>query len=227
MEVEFMDASVLSTTQSTPPPPSPAEPVEEGPMTKSLPPDAPKNTWVANVADSAIVYPPVGTYDFQLAPMKRVDRNLSVYYAGVKDPISKKRWAFTIGTPTCYVQFATSAFEGEAPNSRALLCPLYFDHTHALPDHSPFMAFLDHVEAISNRLKSMLATQRDVSTWQSPLKLENGFIVGVQAKIRTDTVRQAILQSNGTLKCCLRMTCVYFAKERSGISFELIEAYSP
>jgi hypothetical protein len=89
------------------------------------------------------------------------------------------------------------------------------------------MAFLDHVEAISNRLKSMLATQRDVSTWQSPLKLENGFIVGVQAKIRTDTVRQAILQSNGTLKCSLRMTRVYFAKERNGISFELIEVYKP
>ena len=66
-----------------------------------------------------------------------------------------------------------------------------------------------------------------MTQWLSPLKLENGFISGIQAKIKNDNVRQAIIASGGVLKCCLKLTCVYFAKQRSGLSFELIEVHAP
>jgi hypothetical protein len=204
--------------------------VDEDSMPKSEPTMSPTTPWIATevTPNNYVVYPPVASYDFQIAPKKRVDRYLDVYYVGIRDPLSKRRWAFTIGTPACYVQFANTTFEGDAPNSRALLCPLYFDGSSALPDHAPFLGFLDHIDGISNKLKSMMsALGRDVADWQSPLKLENGFIVGLQAKIKTDAVRNAIIENNGQLKCCLKMTCVYFAKERSGISFELIEAVHP
>jgi hypothetical protein len=236
-ETKTMDMEVQSTPVSAPEPtPTPVsrslavEYLDEGSMPKSEPTMSPSTPWVATemTPNNYLVYPPVASYDFQIAPKKRVDRYLDVYYVGVKDPLSKRRWAFTIGTPTCYVQFAKTTFEGEAPNSRALLCPLYFDGSVALPDHAPFLGFLDHIDGISNKLKGMMtALGRDVADWQSPLKIENGFIVGLQAKIKTDAVRNAIVMNNGQLKCCLKMTCVYFAKERSGISFELIEAIQP
>ena len=160
--------------------------LDEGTMPKSEPTMSPTTPWVASemTPNNYLVYPPVASYDFQIAPKKRVDRYLDVYYVGVKDPLSKRRWAFTIGTPTCYVQFAKTTFEGEAPNSRALLCPLYFDGSIALPDHAPFLGFLDHIDGISTKLKSMMSAPvlgRDVTDWQSPLKIENGFIVGLQA----------------------------------------------
>lgn len=159
--------------------------------------------------------------------MKKVDRNLDVYYAGVLDPVCKKRWAFTLGTPTCYVTFANVAFEGEPKNSRVLISPHYTASSAGTPESSLFQEFMEHVEGISQRFKTIMQNyyDRDVSNWLSPFKVENGFIVGMQAKVRNDNIRQAILCGNGSLKCVLKLTCVYFAKGRSGLSFELVEAH--
>ena len=195
-------------------------------MPKANPPVCPGGIWTAAPTESA-AYPRVSTYDFQLSAMKKVDRNLDVYYAGILDPTSNRRWAFTLATPTCYVSFASVAFEGEPKNSRVILSPHFGTNSIGSPDSSLFQEFMEHVEGISYRFKVMLQNffNRDVSQWQSPFKTENGFIVGMQAKVKNDNVRQLILTGNGSLKCTLKLTCVYFAKGRSGLSFELVEAH--
>lgn len=195
-------------------------------LPKSNPPTSPNGPWVSAATDST-AYPRVSSYDFQVSTMKRVDRNLDVFFAGVMDPVCRKRWAFTIGTPSCLVSFANVAFEGEPKNSRVLISPNYTFNGSGSPDSSLFQEFMDHVEGISQRFKTMMQTyyDRDVSNWQSPFKVENGFIVGMQAKVKNDNIRQLVLAGSGHLKCVLKLTCVYFAKGRSGLSFELVEAH--
>jgi hypothetical protein len=201
---------------------------EMGTLPKCNPPEPPTNPWVAAPTDSTS-YPRISAYDFQVSQVKRVDRDLDVYYAGITDPITKRRWAFTIGTPTCYVTFAPSTYEGEPKNCRVLLSPHFYTNSSNLPDTSAFEEFMQHVDGISNRFKTIMSSYygREVEDWSSPLKIENGFIVGIQAKIKNDDVRQAVLLSDGVLKCSLKLICVYFARGRSGLSFELTEAHEP
>ena len=89
------------------------------------------------------------------------------------------------------------------------------------------MTFLDHIEEVSNKLKVITAPLSDVSHWQAPIKYSDGLIMGIQAKVKTDLVRNAIMMNNGVVKCCLKLTCVYFVNQRSGLAFELIEAHAP
>jgi hypothetical protein len=119
-----------------------------------------------------------------------------------------------------------STFEKDAPNSRVLICPPFNDGL-TTPDQASFMAFLDHIDEVSNKLKDIVKALSDVSHWQSPIRIVDGLMVGLQAKVKTDVVRNAIMMNNGVVKCCLKLTCVYFANQRSGLAFELIEAHAP
>ena len=97
------------------------------------------------------VYADPESYQFIISKKKRVDRTLDVYYVGVMDPITQRPWSFSIGTPRCFVTFQTSQFENDAPNSRALVCPMYGDGQN--PNTEPFLVFVNHLSALSDALK--------------------------------------------------------------------------
>ena len=108
--VSRQSATVVSETSSTSLP-------DNKPLAKCEPMVPPASQWnVSPLTGNIVSYPSILSYDFRIASKKRVDRYLDVYYCGIKDPVSKRRWAFTIGAPKCYVQFASSAFETEPPN---------------------------------------------------------------------------------------------------------------
>jgi hypothetical protein len=216
----FPAASTLAVTTETP---VPETKEEDTTQSKSHPPT--NHGWMV-AAQSYVSYPSVASYDFQLSPKKRIDRYLDVYYCGVKDPLSRRRWAFTVGSPVAYVQFVQSTFEKDAPNSRAIICPPFNNGT-STADQASFMTFLDHIDDVSNKLKDITKALSDVTHWQSPIRYSDGLMIGLQAKVKTDVVRNAIMMNNGVVKCCLKLTCVYFANQRSGLAFELIEAHAP
>ena len=168
------------------------------------------------------VYADPNSYQFIISKKKRVDRTLDIYYVGVMDPITQRPWSFSIGTPRCFVTFQSSQYEKDAPNSRALVCPMYGDGQN--PNVEPFLVFVNHLSAISDALKQRFVDMRcDVSDWMSPIRDENGFIIGVPAKVKSDHVRQIILNGSSNVVCCLKIVCVYFAKKRSGLSLELLD----
>ena len=168
------------------------------------------------------VYTDPNSYQFIISKKKRVDRTLDIYYVGVMDPITQRPWSFSIGTPRCFVTFQSSQYEKDAPNSRALVCPMYGDGQN--PNVEPFLVFVNHLSAISDALKQRFVDMRcDVSDWMSPIRDENGFIIGVPAKVKSDHVRQIILNGSSNVVCCLKIVCVYFAKKRSGLSLELLD----
>jgi hypothetical protein len=218
----FPTASTISVTAETPVPETKDE-EETTTLPKCHPPTNP--AWTI-ATQNYVSYPPITSIEFQLSPKKRIDRFLDIYYCGVKDPLSKRRWAFTVGSPVSYVQFVQSTYEKDAPNSRVLICPPFNDGV-STADQASFMTFLDHIEEVSNKLKLITAPLSDVSHWQAPIKYSDGLMMGVQAKVKTDLVRNAIMMNNGVVKCCLKLTCVYFANQRSGLAFELIEAHAP
>ena len=57
----------------------------------------------------------------------------------------------------------------------------------------------------------------------SPLRIENGFFMGLIIKFKNPNVRLSILAYPYNLKCVVRLTCLYVTKTRSGVSFEVIE----
>jgi hypothetical protein len=92
------------------------------------------------------------------------------------------------------------------------------------PNVEPFLVFVNHLSAISDALKQRFVDMRcDVTDWMSPIRDENGFIIGVPAKVKSDHVRQIILNGSSNVVCCLKIVCVYFAKKRSGLSLELLD----
>ena len=170
-------------------------------------------------------YPEVSTYDFQVSKKKRVDRDLDVFYVGIRDWY-QRQWSFVIPTPPCFVTF-TAVFKGEAHNSWALLCPMYGDATNP-QDAAPMISFLDHMNKISLALQQQMCTiDRDfANNWVSPLKTtEDGFLMGMNVRVKKDNVRNCIISCPYNIKCVVKLTCIYSTKQRCGLSFEVIEAF--
>ena len=226
-----MDAPVFryNSTPSETSKMSPGEDASSTPsfVTQALPKAQPPTPLFSSIdtaySTTPVSYPDPDTYNFQLSKKKRADRSLDIYYCGVLDTYNRS-WSFTIVTPPCFMVFAKT-FENEAPNSRALLCPMYRDGSVDVPTAEPFLKFLQHIEDISQYLKARMTDDRNyTSFWTSPLRIENGLLEGLQAKIKTDSVRTAILAHPYNTRGFLKLTCIYFANRRSGISFELVEA---
>ena len=158
------------------------------------------------------------SYQFIISKKKRVDRTLDVYYVGVMDPITQRPWSFSIGTPRCFVTFQTSQFENDAPNTRALVCPMYGDGQN--PNTEPFLVFVNHLSALSDALKQRFVDMRcDVRDWMSPIQEENGFIIGVPVKVKSDHVRQVVINGGSNVVCCLKIICVYFCQQKERSEF--------
>ena len=170
----------------------------------------------------APVYVDPTSYQFIISKKKRVDRNLDVYFIGVNDPITNRPWAFTLGTPKCFVTFSTSQYTTDEPESRALVCPMYGDGQN--PNTEPFLQFVHHLDGVSNALKERFMMMRcNVSDWLTPIKENNGFVQGVQVKVKNTHVREVIRAGASNVVCCVKISCCYFAKKRSGLSLELLD----
>ena len=61
--------------------------------------------------------------------------------------------------------------------------------------------------------------------WVSPLKTQDGFLMGMNARVKSDNVRNCIISCPYNIRCVVKLTCIYSTKQRCGLSFEVIEAY--
>ena len=98
-----------------------------------------------------------------------------------------------IPSPPCFVTF-TAVYKGKAQNSQALLCPLYGDTTNPWGP-APMIAFLEHTNNISLTLQEKMCTI-DVAfanDWVSPLKTQDGFLMGMNVRVKSNNVRNCII----------------------------------
>ena len=82
------------------------------------------------------------------------------------------------------------------------------------PDPTAFVAFLNHLNGISECLRVKLREKDTVNNWLSPLRIENGFLMGLIVNIKNPSIRFSILANPYNLKCVVRLTCLYVAKKR-------------
>ena len=129
------------------------------------------------------------------------------------DPITHCPWSFSIGTPRCFVTFQTSQSKKHVPNTCALVCPMYGDGQKPNVEH--FLILVNHLCALSDALKQRFVGMRcDVSDWMSPVREENSFIIGLPANVKSDHVRQVVLNGGGSVVCCLKLfVCTLPRKE--------------
>lgn len=185
-----------------------------------------ESAWVASVSPEihGATYPLVNSYNFVMQPLKLVNPNLDIIPIGLNHGHGGRTWAFTITSPPCTATFIQSKYDGT--QARARLSPNAPDG-HSVEYPAQFIAFIDHLDQISNRLKEMLEKEQYVTDkWNSPFIEEDGNLQGVYVKVKNPTVRNIISQGGVNLKCTIKLTCIYFTKERCGLSFELVAAYN-
>ena len=61
---------------------------------------------------------------------------------------------------------------------------------------------------------------------KTPFIEEDGNLQGVYVKVKNPCVRNLINQGGINLKCTIKLTCAYFTRDRCGLSFELVTAYT-
>ena len=93
-----------------------------------------------------LIFPNVEKYKFKIQ---------DIYYIGMKSPASNKRWSLSLGTPTCTVQKLYAQRNRGTTHDRFLLLPDYYNQAHG----SDFCNFLDHMEAVSERIGKLLFDQ--------------------------------------------------------------------
>ena len=91
------------------------------------------------------------------------------------------------------------------------------------PNSLMFVAFLNHLNGISECLRVKLSEKDTVNNWLSPLRIENGFLMGLIVKIKNPNVSLSIFANPYNLKCVVRLICLYVMKKRGGVSFEVIK----
>ena len=185
-----------------------------------------ESAWVASVSPEihGATYPLVNAYNFVTQPLKMVSANLDIVPIGLNHGQGGRSWAFTITSPPCTATFIQSKYDG--PHSRARLSPNAPDGTN-VEYPAQFIAFIDHLDQISNRLKTMLEKEQySVENWNTPFIEEDGNLQGVYVKVKNPCVRNLINQGGINLKCTIKLTCAYFTRDRCGLSFELVAAYT-
>ena len=174
-------------------------------------------------------YPLISSYNFVVQSQRLINPNLSVYFIGINTGPNTRAWSLTLQSPPCFVKFIASHYEGEGEKCRALLTPQPLDGNNVVVFPMDFMAFIDHVDQVSDRLEQIMREQYglDTSNWSSPMKkTEEGIFAGMFAKVKSPIARRSIENNPNRVRCSLRLTCVYHTPERSGLSFELTGAYN-
>lgn len=169
-------------------------------------------------------YPDPISMDFAITRTKRVNRGVDVYFVGIRHGFQSRPWNYTIQSPPCSIQFVYTKFQ-TMDQSRILLSPCVLDGSFTSYP-AEFMAFVDHVENLSERLKSeMNGIKADTSNWKHPFKYSDGICLGIYAKVKNHNLKEQIKTSNNRVKCTLKLSCVYISSESAGMTFELTSAY--
>ena len=157
---------------------------------------------------------------------KRVGQpnSLQVYFIGIRHGYGGRPWSVNVQSPPCHVRFDPTKFETE-DHARVLIQPSIPDGSFQ-PYPAEFMAFVDHIECLGERLKTELEILgEDTSKWRMPVKYKDGICEGIYAKLKSNTVRDTIRSDNNYLRCVLKLVCVYANEYQAGVSFELTAAY--
>ena len=86
---------------------------------------------------------------------------------------------------------------------------------------------MNHLEDVENRLKNIVYNAgENVDNWRSPIKMEDGHSEGLYAKCRNAFALRTIEENSASLRLTIKMSCVYFAKEHCGVSYEVTHAVS-
>ena len=170
-------------------------------------------------------YPDPESIDFQITKSKRVDSNMQVFFVGIRHGHGARAWNFTVQSPPCNVRFTQSKYNNEHPECRVLLSPNVPDGSFvAYP--SEYLAFVDHIETAARRLKrEMEEMGADTTHWKLPMKFADNICQGLYAKVKMNHVREILKTNTNNLVCTLKLTCVYFSRENSGLSFEVVNAF--
>ena len=163
-------------------------------------------------------FPDIHENDFKVLELKPISPTLSVAFCGVTRGASNRLWHFCIGTPTCLVERIFPKQDMGTTHDRFLLTPDYYNSVHG----SDFNTFLDCIEGVSEKVKTKFYNQ-DISKWRSPVRSNNGIVEGLQVKVRFGDLANRATTIQGSVRAVVKLSCVYFTPERSGLSFELID----
>lgn len=155
--------------------------------------------------------------DFKITEIKNISNNLKVAYCAIRKGSSSRWWGYCMSTPSCLVKYTTSK-EG---TERFVLGPDYYNQYQG----SDFETFLDHIERCSGRVCDVFKKRgMDVSLWKSPVKKSSDEVVeGLIVKVRQPVLVERLKSVSIPVRCVLKLSCVYFCPERSGVTFEVID----
>ena len=76
-------------------------------------------------------------------------------------------------------------------------------------DPAPMIFFLNRVQAISDLLKDkLLEKASNAQNWMSPLKIQDGFHMVINVKVKSDNVNDTILACPYNIRCVVKINCV-------------------
>ena len=170
-----------------------------------------------------VTYPPPTDYQFMfMGSPRKVDRYLEVLSIGTKK--FDRVWPWSICTPRCLVQFreipakyAATPYASKYVN----IVPDYFDRDNAW---SAFGTFMNHIKEVSQHLKVMCENVgRDTSKWEEPEAKDDNMIIGIRARVKIPNVLETLKTHQSPVQCLLKLSCVYFNRDKACMSLEIIE----
>ena len=169
-------------------------------------------------------FPHIEQNDFQILDTKNINASLTLAYCGVRRGNSSRLWSLCLGTPQCLIEKLYARNDQGTTNDRFLLTPDFYNDVLG----SDFNAFLDHMEGCSERIKlKFLEAGHDVSKWKSPVRSNRGVVQGLQVKVRMQILSDRMYALAGRpIQAVVKLSCVYFTPDRSGLSYEIIDLYS-
>ena len=97
----------------------------------------------------------------------------------------------------------------------------------SLGRNAEFGAFMNHLEDVENRLKSIVySAGENVDNWRSPIKMEDGHSAGLYAKCHNAFALRTIEENSSSSRLTIKMSCVYFSKDHCCVSYEVTHAFS-
>jgi hypothetical protein len=169
------------------------------------------------------LYPSADSYTFNLSPKKPIYQNLYVYHIGIRLAEHGKPWGFYLTTPTCNIQLLDSLY-GDSTKGVRRVCMM---PDFSLGMNTDFGNFMSHLEDVENRLKNIVySSGENVDNWRSPIKQEDGHAVGLSAKCRNTFTIRTMQENPTSVRLTIKLSSIYFAKERCGVSFEVTHVFS-
>ena len=171
-----------------------------------------------------VTYPDPMEYQFTfVGSPRKVDKYLEVLSIGCVN--NNRVWPWSIATPPCLVQFREMSNKYSNKGSTyVVLSPDYFNHENGFHQ---FTAFMNHLKAVSQYLKGKCSeVGRDVSKWDDPEMQEDSMITGIRARIKIPNVLEFLKAHQTIVKCILKLSCIYFSRDKASMSLEIIECVS-